>query len=72
MRILEAQLEFLPIGLRLSTDRTVNLVIQSRERAPRLTLILIYIRAASSDLTSESAVSTQSRNGGCTEYSRER
>ena len=71
MRIGEPQLEFLPIGLRLSTDRTVNLVIQSRERAPRLTLILIYVRAASRYLTSESAVSTQSRNGGCAERSRE-
>lgn len=31
MRVDETQLELLPVRLRLSTDRTINLVIQSRE-----------------------------------------
>src|SRR4029450_12136112 len=69
VRILETQLELLPVGLRLSTHGTVYLVIQSRERAPRPSLILIDVLAASSHLTGQSRTSTQSCNGGCTKGS---
>ena len=58
MRIDETKLELLPVRLRSSTHGTVYLVIQSREGAPRLSLILINVLAASSDLTGQSRAGT--------------
>ena len=76
MRIDETQLELLPVGLRLTAGsvrwiQTKRVVIQSREGAPRPTLILIFVLTASSYFTSESCISTYPHNGGCTDRDRE-
>jgi len=78
MRIAETQLDLLPVRLRLTAgtvraarERGARVVIQSREGTPRLTLILIFVRTASSYFTSESGISTKPRNGGCTDRNRE-
>src|SRR5215207_6795393 len=61
VRIVESQLDVLPVRLRLAAgavragavQRSSGIVIQSRERAPRPPLILILVRAASSHLPSQ-------------------
>ena len=62
VRIDETQLELLPERLRSRAHGTVYLVIQSREGAPRPSLILINVLAASSHLTGQSRAGTSSRN----------
>lgn len=72
MRIDETQLELLPVGLRSSADGTlpVELVVQPGEGAPRPTLILVLILAASGDLTGEGGIRTDPK-GDCADRSRE-
>jgi hypothetical protein len=70
VRIDETQLELLPVGLRSRTDGTVDLVVQPGEGAPRPTLILVLILAASGDFTSESGIRTDPK-GDCADRSRE-
>lgn len=84
MRIDETQLDILPVRLRLTAgavragavQRGTRVVIQSREGAPRHTLILIYVLTASSYFTSQSGTSTEAQDHGCCrdskpEFSRE-